>query len=76
MVNGKRVKNLRLEDELETFEVKFRVHIPEYHPNAEMKVMMKDTIIKDKEKNYLEGDGYRMFIAPQPYQWLWGKYGQ
>ena len=76
IVNGKKVKNLRLEDELETFEVKFRVHIPEFHPNAEMKVMMKDTIIKDKTRNYLEGDGYRMFIAPQAYNWLKNKYGQ
>jgi len=61
IVNGKKVKNLRLEDTLETFDVRFRVHIPEYHPNAEMRVVMKDTIIKDKEKNVREGEGYRMF---------------
>lgn len=59
------MKTLRLDDELETFEVRFRVHHPEteYHPNAEMRLLMKDTIIKDKVANRREGEGYRMFGA-------------
>jgi hypothetical protein len=61
MIGGKKVKTLRLDDELETFEVRFRVHIPEYHPNAEMRLMMKEAIVKDRVANRLDGEGYRMF---------------
>ena len=61
IINGKKVKTLRLDDEAEAFTVRFRVHIPEYHPNAEMRLMMKDTIIRDKAANVRDGEGYRMF---------------
>ena len=72
------MKTLRLDDELETFEVRFRVHHPESYnnPNSEMRLLMKDTIIKDKVANRREGEGYRMFGSQQAYSWLVNKYGQ
>jgi len=63
VVGGKKIKTVRLEDELETFEVRFRVHIPEYDPNSEMRLLVKDTIVKSSGGAAREGEGYRMMWA-------------
>ena len=49
VVGGKKVKTLYIEDELETFDIRFRVHIPDAERNpqhAEMRLIIKDTIVK------------------------------
>ena len=64
---------MRLDDEWETFSVRFRVHINEYHPNADMRLIIKDTAVREGGGKI--GDGYRMTSTPQPYDWLRNKYG-
>ena len=53
--------------------MRFRVHVPEYHNQAEMTLIVKDTIIRHVHK---DNDGYKMAWAAQAYEWLLGKYGQ
>ena len=65
VIGGKKIKAVRLEDELETFDVRFRVHIPDYQhqANAEMRLLVKDTIVKSSGGAAREGEGYRMIWA-------------
>lgn len=46
MHGGKKTKTVRLDDEWETFTVRFRVHYPENHPNAEMRLVIGDALIR------------------------------
>jgi len=60
MIGGKKVKSVRLDDEWETFTVRFRSHIPEYHNSSEMTLLITDTIIRHVHK---DNEGYKMLWA-------------
>ena len=72
--NGKKIKHCRLDDEWETFTVRFRVHIPEYHPGSEMHLTINEAMVIGSAE-HRNRDGYRMQAAAQPYEWLMNKYG-
>ena len=74
LVNGKEVKHCRLNDEWESFTIRFRVHYPEYHPGSEMSLCITDALVVGGSEHRRSG-GYTMQAAAKPYEWLMNKYG-
>ena len=75
MAGGKKVKTVRLDDEWNIFHLKFSTHYPEYHPNTEMRLKVRDDLVVENDYTHKVYGGYNMGGSAKPYEWLMNKYG-
>ena len=72
---GMKKKSIRLDDEWGIFHIKFSCHYPEYHPNTEMMLKIRDELVIESDLTHKFSDGYKMTGTAKPYEWLMNKYG-